>query len=57
MDINMNTRKKGINTTVLFIVVITVLVSYFCIKSRPRATGQQLEQLRRIRRVAATERT
>lgn len=44
----MNTRKKGVNTTVLFIVIITVVVSYFCIKSHTRAAG---------RRVAAIERT
>ena len=53
----MNTRKKGVNTTVLFIVIITVLVSYFCVKNHPRAIGPKLHQLRRIRRVAATERT
>lgn len=51
----MNTRKKGVNTTVLFIVVITVLVSYFCIKSHPRATGRKLEQLRRIRLLYHTD--
>ena len=44
----MNTRKKGVNTTVLFIVIITVIVSYFCVKNHPRAIGQKLHQLRRV---------
>jgi hypothetical protein len=51
----MNTYKKGVNTTVLVIVIITVLVSYVCIKSHPRATGQELERLRRIRLLYHTD--
>ncbi len=56
----MKTRKKGVNTTVLVIVVITVLVSYVCVKSKRsrstfRGSGQQLEQLRRIRLLYHTD--
>jgi hypothetical protein len=51
----MNTRKKGVNTTVLFIVIITVIVSYCCVKNPPRAVGPKLEKLRRIRLLYHTD--
>jgi hypothetical protein len=55
MDINMNTRKKGVNTIVLFIVIIIALVSYVVLTSPPRATGQKLHQMRRIRLLYYTD--
>jgi len=56
----MNTRKKGVNTTVLFIVIITVIVSYFCIKSQRsgstfRGGSEQLHQMRRVRLLYHTD--
>jgi hypothetical protein len=55
MDINMYTRKKGVNTTVLFIVIITVIVSYFCLKNHPRAIGPKMHQMRRVRLLYHTD--
>ncbi len=51
----MYTRKKGVNTTVLFIVIITVIVSYFCIKNHPRAIGPKMHQMRRVRLLYHTD--
>ena len=51
----MNTRKKGVNIVVLFIVIITILVSYVVVTSPPRVTGQKLHQLRRIRLLYHTD--
>ena len=49
----MKTRKAGSNTTVLVIVVITLLVSYVCVRSKRsmrtfRGSTEQLAQQRRI---------
>ncbi|MHC4533490.1 MAG: hypothetical protein ACYS6K_06015 [Planctomycetota bacterium] len=51
----MNTGKKGVNIVVLFIVIITILVSYVVVTSPPRAAGPKLHQLRRIRLLYHTD--
>ncbi|MCP4609453.1 MAG: hypothetical protein GY845_12135 [Planctomycetes bacterium] len=55
MDINISTRKKGVNIVVLLIVIIFVLISYVVVNSSPRATGQKLHQMRRIRLLYHTD--
>ena len=51
----MKARKKGVNTTVLFIVIITILVSYFCIKNQSRPIGPKMHQMRRVRLLYHTD--
>jgi len=56
----MNTRKKPINTTVLFIVVITVFVSYVVVKSKHsrstfRGGSEKFAQQRRIKLLYHTD--
>jgi hypothetical protein len=56
----MNTRKKHINTSVLFIVVITVFVSYVVVKSKHsrstfRGGSEKFAQQRRIKLLYHTD--
>ena len=53
MDINMKTRKKGSNTTVLVIVVITLIVSFVVVRNKHSArtfpgSAEHLAQQRRV---------